>query len=826
MEYISAYAKEKWNCPVMFYINAYLSDEACEDFAAGDEATLKILHEQYQDNYVAMIEALYEVAEKWNLGVTDLWNSDDVKNTTLRLRKFFMDDPIHPHKAGYYFWYTQPIMKTLEEVIAASQSVEHVFTYDAAAAGMTSDYSSVSAPSFIIYPGVLEDKTADDLMEELGVKAIADQYAGSIKVVTPADGSAYGEADAKEFIDLLGFAVSSAKVIGIDEGATFVNNCISQECYAVSGIMTFGGEMEEGLSYDVPVPVYLSNPAETAKAYYTRVNDGVELAYTECGEEETAAEAFANAWDKVLKKVYRQHNEMTEFYNIPASAITDPYPLIASVLDMETEYGVNYYTHYYEPLNGEGEYCWFEYIPQSVLEMKDGTVPLVVTLHGNGNDARIQGETTGWVELAAEKGFMVVSPEWQSVALVEGTSDTKPNFFECDGLERDKLIEWIEMLEEKYPQIDKSRIYVTGLSAGASASTLYGALYSDVFAAVGAVSGPGVDKDELTELVKTYDGGEVPWLYVCGDHDFFGMIPVDGSSPYSFEVAPGVHIQDVDPAANMFPFIQAYQKINGLEVSEKYDMSLNEFYGIQLDDQQWIRLGFKDALEGTLSNENGVVMKLTAIKNQAHWNYKPEAEYIWDFFDDYARDTETGELIRTEFRFDDVQNPDKFYYEPVYWAYNHDPQITTGTSAATFAPNEDVTRGQFVTFLYRAAGEPDTDVSAIPFTDVRADKFYTKAVAWAAENKITTGTGETTFAPNEKVTRAQIVTFLYRYACSPKGGASTPFTDIKAGAFYAKPVAWAYSTGVTTGTSATTFSPNESCTRGQAVTFLYRVEND
>ena len=129
---------------------------------------------------------------------------------------------------------------------------------------------------------------------------------------------------------------------------------------------------------------------------------------------------------------------------------------------------------------------------------------------------------------------------------------------------------------------------------------LHGALYNDFFAGVGAVSGPGVDKDELTEFVKDYDGNEMPWMYLCGDHDFFGMIPVDGSSPYSFEVAPGVHIQDVDPAANMFPFIQAYQKINGLEVSEAYDMGLNEFYGIKFDKQNWIKLGLRDALEGTL----------------------------------------------------------------------------------------------------------------------------------------------------------------------------------------------------------------------------------
>ena len=862
MEFINAYAREKWDCPVMYYINAYLSDEVIAQFANGDEATEKLLHEQYQDMYEQMIDALYKVADKWDLGVADLWNDEYVRSADLDLRSFFMDDPIHPHKAGYYFWYVQPIMDKLVEITAD----EHVFVYDAAAAGRQSIYSSIMSPSFIIYPGVLENQTADELMEELGVKAVADELAGKVTVVTPANGREYTQADADEFVDLLGFAVSNAKVIGIGDGATFVNNFISQECWAVSGIMTFGGEMQEGLTYNVPVPVYLANASDTAKAYYTAANEGEELAYTEIGNEETAAEAFENAWNKVFKKVYRQHNEKTEFYNIPASQITDPYPLISSIIDME-EFGVNYYPHLYEPLNGEGSYCWFEYIPQAALEMEEGTVPLIVTLHGNGNDARIQGETTGWVELAAKENFMVAAPEWQTRALVEGTSETKPNFFNCDGLERDTLIEWIEMLEEKYPQIDKSRIYVTGLSAGASASTLYGALYSDVFAAVGAVSGPGVDKDELTEYVKDYKGSEVPWLYVCGDHDFFGMIPVDGSSENSFEVAPGLHIQDVDPASNMFPFIQAYQKINGLEVSEAYDMSLNEFYGIKTDELNWIKLGFKDALEGTLNDEYGPIMKVTAIRDQAHWNYKPEAEYIWNFFRDFARDTETGELLRAlltintekaeiatnstlqltankkaewtssdekiatvdenglvtalrygkvtitataengetaacdiQTRYYDVNDDSKYYYKPVYWAA--DKAITKGYDNVYFGPQNNCTREAVVTFLWRLAGQPEPKSTKNPFSDVQSGKYYYKAVLWAAEQGITKGYKDGTFRPDDTCLREHVVTFLYRYAGSPAIRPLTnPFNDVKMSDYYYRAAVWANQNRIANGYS-------------------------
>jgi len=254
------------------------------------------------------------------------------------------------------------------------------------------------------------------------------------------------------------------------------------------------------------------------------------------------------------------------------------------------------------------------------------------------------------------------------------------------------LIEWIDMLEKKYPQIDKTRIYVTGLSAGASASSLYAAKYSKVFAAAGAVSGPGVDKTELLELADKYEGGEVPYLYICGDHDFFGMIPVDGSSPYQFHITPDFTINMADPNVSMFEFIQAYQKINGLKVSKTYDLSLNEYYGVALDNQEWTKLGDKDMLEGTLSNDNGIIMKLAAIKNHAHWNYKPEAEYIWNFFKNYARDTETGELIRRDYVGFKLKDGTNYSFlsldEDLYWYEN-------GVRQGIYGDKKNITDTQF-----------------------------------------------------------------------------------------------------------------------------------
>ena len=169
---------------------------------------------------------------------------------------------------------------------------------------------------------------------------------------------------------------------------------------------------------------------------------------------------------------------------------------------------------------------------------------------------------------------------------------------------------------------------------------------------------------------------------------------------------------------------------------------------------------------------------------------------------------------------------DAFYSDPVLWAYTHDPQITAGTSDTTFSPNDAATRGQVVTFLWRAAGNPEPTGTNNPFTDVKEGTYYTKAVLWAVENNITKGTSDTTFSPNKTCTRGEFVTFLYRFAGSPAvadgSPVQNPFTDVKDGAFYYTPVLWAVEQQVTAGTSATTFSPNKKCTRSEIVTFLYR----
>ena len=220
----------------------------------------------------------------------------------------------------------------------------------------------------------------------------------------------------------------------------------------------------------------------------------------------------------------------------------------------------------------------------------------------------------------------------------------------------------------------------------------------------------------------------------------------------------------------------------------------------------------------------------------------PALEHSWGAWMTTTRATVTSEGIQTrtcdrcgetetravEKLAGALQNPftdvteGKYYYEPVLWALSHDPQITDGTTETTFSPSARCTRGQVVTFLWRAMGCAEPTKTDNPFTDVSSGDYFYKAVLWAVEKGITDGTSATTFSPNDPCTRAHVVTFLWRAEDKPDAGSNNPFNDVSGGQYYTDSVLWAVSKGITDGTSDTTFSPDAPCTRGQIVTFLYR----
>ena len=195
-----------------------------------------------------------------------------------------------------------------------------------------------------------------------------------------------------------------------------------------------------------------------------------------------------------------------------------------------------------------------------------------------------------------------------------------------------------------------------------------------------------------------------------------------------------------------------------------------------------------------------------------------------DYDDFYVEDADgivyyPGDDITPLVNFTDVP-AGAYYADAVKWAVAEG--ITSGTSPTTFSPNNGCTRAQMVTFLWRAAGSPEPESDYEPFRDVPKDAYYRKAVLWAAGEGITSGTSPTTFSPNATVTRAQTVTFLWRWEGEPEADQRSGFRDVPTGQYYSQAVSWAVEAGITNGTGTTTFSPGQTCTRAQIVTFLWR----
>ncbi len=166
----------------------------------------------------------------------------------------------------------------------------------------------------------------------------------------------------------------------------------------------------------------------------------------------------------------------------------------------------------------------------------------------------------------------------------------------------------------------------------------------------------------------------------------------------------------------------------------------------------------------------------------------------------------------------------KYYFDAVMWAISREPPVTSGKDETHFAPKETCTRGQVVTFLWNAMGQPEPSITDCPFVDVKPGKYYYDAMLWALETGVTSGKDDTHFAPNETCTRAQVVTFLWNAMGKPDPKSEDcPFVDVKPGKFYYRAMLWAYHAGVTSGKDETHFAPNETCTRGQVVTFLYNA---
>ena len=503
-----------------------------------------------------------------------------------------------------------------------------------------------NGPVFYIFPDCkLDNNQALELAENLDLVNIIKEYGGRIMVVNPSSDK-WQEQDLEDFRRLIGMGSSptNVKVIGIGSGATFVNRQLvaTELAGVIAGIVSIDGE--PGKICRLPVPAFIGgkNAAKAAKPYQTTSDsapaDPLQKVVVNTDKKASLETLFAEAWDKVLSANYRYNNLYRTFYT--SRGIDNPegvknFELVSiPVFDKlgiqrnVVEYPLVDMNAPSRPENPD-KYLWYEYIPKQMQEAAPSTVPLVVLLHGHGNDPRTQSESSGFIELAAEEGFMVVEMEWQ------GSNGYQP--MGLDGIEA-----VISVILQKYPQIDTSRIYAEGLSAGAMTSNMLGVRKSHLFAAVaghsgGIFSGNGLgyyaygSEPLMNEAIQKRGHVEVGFCSVVGTHDdtirYFNKDNWEGN-----------------PYLNVW---RIYETINGMPVTGDLDFNVDPTFGFALQDRTTIHTGKSEDITiefGQLYKDEKPMIRLMVINNYGHWNFKPAARLIWDFFRHFSRDTETKEL--------------------------------------------------------------------------------------------------------------------------------------------------------------------------------------
>ncbi|MDH6358892.1 PHB depolymerase family esterase [Parabacteroides sp. PF5-9] len=509
---------------------------------------------------------------------------------------------------------------------------------------------SMNAPMFMIYPDKpLNEAEANALIHELSLDSLVFKYAGSVGVINPVGKTYHAEADLDAYIAFVNRmrSISNLKILGIGNGATFVNDVISRNAGEVAGIFVYGGKITKKTPSDIPVPAYISGGDRTVAAHYIKANKAKEVAKSNqhliyANEDEplqqvvlhldkktTLKEAVADAWKNLLSKNYRFSNYKHTTYMGGKFGEYGNYELEPYL--MLDELGVTRKT-VVKTLNesrlpGTKAFFWYEFIPETTVNAPKQSVPLVVLLHGNNNDNRTQSETSGFIEVAAKEHFIVAEIEWQGA----GTFPSE-GFLGLDGIE---LV--VEEIIQNYPQIDPSRVYVQGLSAGAMTSAALGIRKSHLFAAVAGHSGAIFDRPVfgytyqtlLNEAKQKAGFVETPYFLITGtDDDVIAFPNKENYKDNSF-----------------FNAIRLYQQMNDLPEIE-IDFNVDPVLGIKLQDRETILTNKHMTLEtGKLYKKNVPLIQFTAIMHYGHWNYRPAAQMMWDFFKQFSRDPETRKLI-------------------------------------------------------------------------------------------------------------------------------------------------------------------------------------
>jgi len=482
----------------------------------------------------------------------------------------------------------------LSTAAAASGENPVIYSDDRSSASTIQDRDPGYRPVYLVYADKqLSAEEAKKLVDELGLTPHLQEFKTRVFVVGPSSGNAYDDiADFTAYQNFLGTHRSSnLKIIAVGAGATFVNNVISKHAYAVAGILTYGGSVVAGSVSDIPVPAYEhSTNAAVAKRYIqangatAKVNAASWTTYTNPGAykelqrvvvsklsdaKENLSQAFANAWRTVFSRNYRLYMSQIESYNPAFDPLkyTEPWELEPYV--MYDDLGMSYQAIAEEiPGSGvPGLALRYEYVPKAALTAKPKSVPLVIMMHGNGNDPRTQGESGGWPAVAVKNNIILTSIEWQGRptpgrgargaapgrggpgpapgapqvaappgapqgAMPQGGRGPQGPTYVALGEKGTMAV--LDLLLAKYPQIDPSRVYFTGLSAGAMNSLNWGIDNVARIAGVEASSAPFANATLIDTAKKVKaNGNYMPMYFVAGTHDQYKPLPVN-DTPRSF----------------------------------------------------------------------------------------------------------------------------------------------------------------------------------------------------------------------------------------------------------------------------------------------------
>ena len=400
--------------------------------------------------------------------------------------------------------------------------------------------------------------------------------------------------------------------------------------------------------------------------------------------------------------------------------------------------------------------------------------------------------------------------------------------------------QFIQIVDGKLACVDHGDAYPRSVVVGTYASNLENGVFSGRYNNVNAFEIPGTIGANCTGVtIGGFETGTDNYLIAINTIDHSKV------TNYTSYQMVGLDVDERDVV------VLVGEKIGSTSTTVK-EVYLTDYvdngkigstpYLVKLSDNKFLVMWEEFEYSGYYTKSNGLKYVfidgngklLSEVESDANVNLARDCQpvlvgtdVLW-----YVNDgsgTRTVYELSTEEKEAEVTNPftdvpeSEYYYAPVLWAVEN--KITSGLTATSFAPEASCTRGQVVTFLWRAKGCPEPTTTTHNFTDLKANEYYYKAVLWAVEKGITSGMTKTTFAPDETVTRGQFVTFLHRAEGKPSYTASNPFTDLKTGEYYYDAVLWAVENQVTSGLKPTLFGPEEPCTRGQVVTFLYRAYN-